>query len=239
MRPSKLVLPLLALATLAAPIAMAETTAPAAAPAAQPPLDPAMKVPEVIAFMGLRKGMKVADVFAGKLTGPIAEAVGPTGKVYAIEPAEVVKISKKAAGALEAFGKAGPTVVASGASIAAPLPTGLDVVFIRQNYHDLYDKFMGPADVPAFNRNVFNALKKGGVFVILDHAAPAGSGIASTDTTHRIDPARVKADMAAAGFKFAGESRILANPADDHTKGVFDPSLRGHTDQFLMKFRKP
>jgi predicted methyltransferase len=93
--------------------------------------------------------------------------------------------------------------------------------------------------VPAFNKKVFAALKPGGVFVILDHAALAGSGIASTDTTHRIDPARVKADMAAAGFVFDSESRILANTADDHSKMVFDPSIRGKTDQVAYKFRKP
>ena len=119
------------------------------------------------------------------------------------------------------------------------LPKGVSAVFIRQNYHDLYDKFMGPADVPAFNKKVFAALKPGGVYVILDHAAVAGSGLSATDTIHRIDPARVKADMAAAGFVFDGESKVFANPADDHSKMVFDPSIRGKTDQFLYKFRKP
>jgi predicted methyltransferase len=123
--------------------------------------------------------------------------------------------------------------------VASPLPSGLDVVFIRQNYHDLYDKFMGPADVAAFNKAVFAALKPGGVYVVLDHAAMAGSGIAATDTLHRIDPARVKSDVLAAGFKLDAESSILANPADDHTKSVFDPSIRNHTDQFLFKFKKP
>jgi predicted methyltransferase len=112
-------------------------------------------------------------------------------------------------------------------------------VFIRQNYHDLYDKFMGPADVPAFNKAVFAALKPGGVYVVLDHAAVAGSGIGATETLHRIDPARVKADVLAAGFKLDAESTILANASDDHTKKVFDPSIRGHTDQFLYRFKKP
>jgi predicted methyltransferase len=117
-------------------------------------------------------------------------------------------------------------------------PKNLDVVFIRQNYHDLYDKFMGPADVPAFNKAVYNALKPGGVFVILDHADAPGTDLKGTETVHRIDPERVKKDMAAAGFQFAGESKIFANPADAR-KMVFDPSIRGKTDQFLYKFRKP
>jgi predicted methyltransferase len=98
---------------------------------------------------------------------------------------------------------------------------------------------MGPTDVPAFNKAVFTALKPGGVYVVLDHAAAAGSGIAATDTLHRIDPARVRSDVLAAGFEFNSESSILANSADDHTKNVFDPSIRNHTDQFLFKFRKP
>ena len=89
------------------------------------------------------------------------------------------------------------------------------------------------------NRAIFQALRPGGVFVILDHAAVAGSGVSATETLHRIDPDRVKADMAAAGFKFDGESKVLANPDDAHDKMVFNPAIRGKTDQFLYKFRKP
>jgi predicted methyltransferase len=113
------------------------------------------------------------------------------------------------------------------------------VAFIRQNYHDLHDTFMGPADVPAFNRNVYAALKPGGVFVVLDHAAAAGSGLRDTDTLHRIDIAAVKSEVEAAGFVLDGESAVLANPADSHDKNVFDPSIRGRTDQFLLRFKKP
>jgi predicted methyltransferase len=94
-------------------------------------------------------------------------------------------------------------------------------------------------DVPAFDKAVFAALKPGGVYVVLDHAAIAGSGIDATETLHRIDPARVKADVLAAGFKLDGESSILTNEADDHTKNVFDSSIRGRTDQFLLRFKRP
>ena len=173
------------------------------------------------------------------MTGSLAKAVGPTGKVYAVETAEVVKSHPDVLDKMHKLAAAMPNVVVSADPVATPLPSGLDAVFIRQNYHDLYDKFMGPADVPAFNKAVFTALKPGGVYVVLDHAAIAGSGIAATDTLHRIDPARVKSDVLAAGFKLESESAILANPADDHTKNVFDPSIRDHTDQFLFKFRKP
>ena len=119
------------------------------------------------------------------------------------------------------------------------LPSNLDAVFIRQNYHDLHVNFMGPADVAAFNKMVFAALKPGGVYVILDHAATPGSGLKDTNTLHRIDIAAVKSEVQAAGFKLEAESNILANPADDHTKMVLDKSIQGKTDQFLLKFRKP
>ena len=218
----------------------AATTASSQTPqTSPPPLDPAWKVPEVIAFTGIKKGDKVADIVGGRLTASLAEAVGPTGKVYAVETAEVVKGHAQIMDMMKALAAKSPNVIVSADPVATPLPAGLDVVFIRQNYHDLYDKFMGPADVPAFNKAVFAALKPGGVYVVLDHVAVAGSGIAATDTLHRIDPARVKADVLAAGFKLDAESSILANPSDDHSKVVFDPSVRNHTDQFLYRFKKP
>lgn len=222
---------LLAISIGAATSALSQSDAPA--------LDPAWKVPDVIAFIGLKKGDKVADIIGGRLTGSLAEAVGPSGKVYAVETAEIVKGHPQVMDRMKALAAKSPNVVPSDDPIATPLPSGLDAVFIRQNYHDLYDKFMGPADVPAFNKAVFAALKPGGVYVILDHTAAAGSGISATDTLHRIDPARVKADVLAAGFKFDKSSSILANPSDDHSKGVFDPAVRGHTDQFLYRFKKP
>ena len=114
----------------------------------------------------------------------------------------------------------------------------MDLVWISLNYHDLHG-FFAPADVAKINKAVFAALKPGGVFVVLDHVATAGSGIAATDTLHRIDPERVKADILAAGFKLDKQSTILANAADDHSKNVFDPSIRNHTDQFLFRFKKP
>ena len=218
----------------------AATTASSQSPqSGPPPLDPAWKVPEVVAFIGLKPGDKVADIVAGRLTASLAKAVGPSGKVYAVETAEVVKAHPEIMDKMKALATQSPNVVVSDDPVASALPSGLDAVFIRQNYHDLYDKFMGPADVPAFNKMVFAALKPGGVYVVLDHVAAAGSGIGATDTLHRIDPARVKADVLAAGFKLDAESSILANNSDDHTKNVFDPSVRGHTDQFLYRFKKP
>jgi len=151
----------------------------------------------------------------------------------------VAKLHPELLERIRALAARSPNIVVSDEPVATPLPSGLDAVVIRQNYHDLYDKHMAPVDVAAFNRDVFRALRPGGVYVVLDHAAAAGSGIGATETLHRIDPARVKSDALAAGFKLDAESAILANPADDHTKKVFDPSVRGHTDQFLFRFKKP
>jgi predicted methyltransferase len=219
----------------------------AQAPAAKPPADaltdPSMKGPEVLAFMGLKPGDRVADIIAGRFVRAESAKVGPKGKVYAVMPDEIVKSHPEGLAALNKLtadpAYANVEIVKTPFATAPTLPGKLDAVFIRQNYHDLHDKFMGPADVPAFNKAVYAALKPGGVYVVLDHAAVAGSGLAATDTIHRIDPATVKAEVTAAGFRFDGESKVLANPADDHTKMVFDPSIRGKTDQFLYRFRKP
>ena len=230
----------LGLALLAGAPAIAQ--APGAAPPPDAVSDPSFKAPEVIKFMGLKPGDKVADLVPGRFTHALSIAVGAKGKVYAVQPAEVVKAHPTTLPMMQGLAAqvADHNIEVTSPPInAMALPSGLDVVFIRQNYHDLYDKFMGPADVPAFNKAVYAALKPGGVFVILDHAAVAGSGVSATETLHRIDPDRVKADMAAAGFKFDGESKVLANPDDAHDKMVFNPAIRGKTDQFLYKFRKP
>ena len=94
-------------------------------------------------------------------------------------------------------------------------------------------------DVAKFNKQVFEALRPGGLYIVLDHVAAPSSPADVTETLHRIDPAVVRRQVEAAGFVFVGESKVLANPADDHSKKVFDPSIQGHTDQFIYKFRRP
>jgi predicted methyltransferase len=222
--------------------AQTKPQAPAAAASADAMTDPALKRTEVLAFIGVEPGDRVADIVAGRFVRALSVAVGPKGKVYAVEPAEIVKAHPEVLGILKTLTNDPKyaNVEVSTPPINTPmLPAGLDAVFIRQDYHDLHDKFMGPADVGAFNRAVFAALKPGGVYVVLDHAAEPGSGLRDTDTRHRIDPGSVKAEVTAAGFVLDGESSIFANPADDHVKFVFDPAIRGRTDQFLLRFRKP
>ncbi len=98
---------------------------------------------------------------------------------------------------------------------------------------------MGKVDIARFDAQVFKALRKGGVFLVVDHAAAAGSGMRDTDTLHRIDPETVRQQVTAAGFRYAGSSDVLRSSTDDMTKTVFDKAVRGHTDQFVLKFVKP
>jgi predicted methyltransferase len=205
--------------------------------------NPEFKGPEVLKFIGAKKGDRVADIFSGRFTTALAGVVGPKGRVYAVMPEEAIKIHPELRDMLPARAKdpAYANVETTAAAINdMVLPDKLDAVFIRQNYHDLHARFMGPADVPSFNRKVFAALKPGGVYVILDHVAlPGGEVNAVANRLHRIDPETVKAEVEAAGFKFDGESKVLANPADAHDKMVLDKSILGKTDQFLFRFKKP
>jgi predicted methyltransferase len=204
--------------------------------------NPALKGPEVIKFIGLKRGQRVADIFAGRFTTAFVQTVGPKGKVYAVMPTEIIKIHPELPALLADRAKRPEYANVEFSSPAIndmALPNGLDAVFIRQNYHDLHVRFMGPADVAAFNRKVYAALKPGGVFVVLDHVALPGSGLQATERLHRIDPEIVKTEVTAAGFKLDGESNILANADDAHDKMVLDPAILGKTDQFLLRFRKP
>ena len=211
-------------------------------PAADTALDAARKPGQVISFIGLKAGETIVDVFPGPYWDRMfSKVVGPKGAVIGWDSTEMAKAEHTALSAPGSKPIAGyDNVTAASAPINAfVVAKPVDVIWIRQNYHDLYDKFMGPADVPAFNKAVFKALKHGGRYVIMDHSAPDSSGLAATDTTHRIDAAVVKKDMAAAGFTFVGESDAARNPADDRSKLVFDPAVRGKTDQFIYLFRKP
>jgi predicted methyltransferase len=207
--------------------------------------DPNRKPAETLHFAGIKAGDRVADYAAGSgyFTRLFAALVGAQGHVYASVPSPLFKYSNVVKGLsdMESYVVSHPNVSVSFASPleAARYPEKLDVFWISQNYHDLQDRFMGPVDMYAFNRLVFGALKPGGAYIVLDHIAAPGSPPEVTETLHRIDPATVRRELEAAGFQYEGESRVLANPADPHTAGVFDPSIQGRTDQFILKFRRP
>ena len=229
-----------------APAKPADITAAAADPAraADVASDARRHGPEILRFAGLKQGAVVIDLIpgGGYWTRLFAKAVGPQGHVYGIWPKPYAMEAKtdvenymKLAGSADFANVTGTIEPATELSAA----TKADLVFTAQNYHDYPDKFMGSIDPAIFNKAVFAALKPGGTFLVVDHVAEAGSGMRDTDTLHRIDPAIVKKQVMAAGFSFVGESKLLANPADNHKIIVFDKTIRGRTDQFIYKFRKP
>jgi predicted methyltransferase len=198
-----------------------------------------------LTFAGVKPGDKVADYIAnsGYFTRLLAGSVGPKGHVYSVELNEIVKegISAKGFTGLKEWvqGRTNVTLVTEDSTSSPSFPEKLDVFWITLNYHDLHDKFLGPVDIAAFNKAVFAALKPGGVYIILDHVAAAGAPADVTEKLHRIDPAVVRQEVEAAGFRFDGESPILANSHDPHTVAMWDKSVKGRTDQFLYRFRKP
>jgi predicted methyltransferase len=211
-------------------------------PAADTQRDEARKPGEMIAFSRMKPGWKVADVIpgAGYYDRIFAGVVGPKGRVYAFYPAELKAVVKTLPpdGTTPFLGAANITAVVRPVNEFA-VPEALDLVWISDNYHDLHDPFFAPADLAQINRAVFAALKPGGTYLIIDHAAEAGSGLRDTNTLHRIDETSVVREVEAAGFQLAGESDALRNPADTHQLRNTDPAIRGHTDQFVLRFRKP
>ncbi len=209
-------------------------------PAADTARDAARHPAEMLAFAHVGPGTRVVDFIAGHgyFTRLFAVAVKPGGSVVAIVPQQVREHDPEALGTLNAIAADpayGDVTVAAG--LLDPSVRGADVIWTAQNYHDLHNA--PPELLAGANRAIFAALKPGGYYVIVDHAAAANAPADVTSKLHRIDPAVVKAEVTAAGFVFDGETKVLANPADDHTKAVFDPSIRGRTDQFAYRFKKP
>ena len=203
--------------------------------------DEARMTAETLSFTGVQPGWKVGDMIigGGYFTRIFSAAVGPGGHVTAWQPAEFIGFQASYGEALTAA-DALANVDAVSVSLAEPeLPTGQDLVFTAQNYHDLHLGMAAADTASKVNAAVFDALRPGGLYVIVDHHAVAGSDLAAADSLHRIDIEAVKREVAAAGFVLEAESDLLADPADPLTASVFDPSIRGKTSQFMLRFRKP
>jgi predicted methyltransferase len=206
--------------------------------------DARRKPGELIAFAGVKPGDKVLDLIPGDgyWTRIFSKIVGPEGKVYAVWP---INYGRTALGNVETLrGLAADKYYGNIVTQVQPTVTltarePLDLVWTSQNYHDYPDEFMGKADPSVLNNSAFKILKPGGTYIIIDHMAAAGRGMQDTEELHRIDPATVRQQVEAAGFKFVGESKALNNPADPMNIPVFDPSIRGRTSQFAYKFVKP
>ncbi len=207
-------------------------------PAAEVARDPLRKPADMLAFIGIEGGERIADVRPeeGYFTRLFARAVGSEGRVYAFVPNQTAA-RENAFGDTLASDYPNVTRV-TGALEDLSFPEPLDVVWMGQEYHDfVIDRF--GVDVAAMNAAVFRALKPGGLYVILDHQAAAGAGISVVGTLHRIEGSALRAQVEAAGFVFEGESDAVRNPADDHSLSVFDETIRGRSDQFVYRFRKP
>jgi predicted methyltransferase len=208
--------------------------------------DPQRKPAEVLTFAGVKPGDKVGELLPGRgyFTGLFCRIVGSSGHVYTLN----IKPASPPTPPPGAPPRNGPppapaappcdNITADTKSAADfSLPGGLDLVWTSENYHDLHNKMFGPPDMLQLDKAVFNALKPGGVFIIEDHAAEAGSGARDTETLHRIDPALARKEAIAAGFVLDAESTVLHNPNDPHTEAVF--KMEGTSDKFLLKFRRP
>lgn len=216
-------------------------------PATDVAQDERRKSREVLAFLGVEPGMRVLDAFAagGYNTELLARIVGVKGQVIAYNNPPYAQFAAKDIAARYAADRLGNVrqVTAETGELVLP-PASLDAALFVMSYHDLYwrpaDGSWNATSASVLLGKLFQALKPGGVVVVQDHVAlPGGDPAAVVDKLHRIDPALVKRDFEQAGFVFDGSSAVLANPGDDHTRLVFDESIRGQTDQFIYRFRKP
>lgn len=205
-----------------------------ARPAADTMRDANRKPAEVVAVSGLKPGQTVIELGSGGgyYTRILAKTVGPKGKVIAI-----VGPQPQASATLMKLQPDYPnlSIVADDMTKMSNVPEKADMVWTTDNYHDFHNRL----DMAAFNKAMFDSLKPGGIFLVEDHAAAPGAGATVTSTLHRIDPATVRQEVTAAGFKLIRTSDILANPADDHTKLNRDGDIRGRTDRFIFVFQKP
>jgi predicted methyltransferase len=190
-----------------------------------------------IAFAGVAPGMIIGEFIPGNgyFTRILSEVVGPKGRIYGIEntnwtnPAFDRKL----------MGERRNVFLRSSRFGEFDLPEKIDLFWITQNYHDLHVAEYGRVDIAAFNRRVFDALKPGGIYVIVDQAANPGTTEDRIAALHRIDKTQVISEVTAAGFTLVGESDALRHASDDHTRSIFDVIVRGQTDEFMLKFRRP
>ena len=228
--------------------APADVKASVAATAARNPdsvkLDESRKPAEVLKFLGLQQGMWVADPFGGNLYWAeiTAPAVGPKGRVTIWEPKQFY--DQKTYDSYTAFKAKQPNVWLRVSPMEAPdLPGKYDFMLINMDYHDVYwesAKYgIVKMDPDQWLKVSYDSMKPGAVVGVVDHVANPGDTRDTVQKLHRIDPNTVKGDFKKAGFVLEAESNILRNPADDHSLLVFDPKIRGKTDRFVFKFRKP
>ncbi|WEK00940.1 MAG: methyltransferase [Candidatus Sphingomonas phytovorans] len=228
-------------------LAQREGSAPVTSTAAtRPDADKARDVDRkpttMMQFAKVKRGQTVVDYLPGKgyFTRLFSDAVGPKGAVYAVWDQILIDRLKGKPLPPSVSGEPGRSNVHDGVANADTLgvPGKVDLVWTSQNYHDVHN-WAGAQGTGALNKVIFAALKPGGLYVIVDHAGTPGLDDAGMAKVHRIDETLVKSEVEAAGFVLDGESSALRNAADPRTAAVFDPAIRGKTDQFVLRFRKP
>jgi predicted methyltransferase len=210
----------------------------AARPQADRDLDDERKPADMMAFAEVEPGDKVGELIPGGgfMTRVFSKSVGASGKIYLFNGPPAAGRSLGFQGILDDKANYGNVSFVQTDFTTLPSPEPLDLVWTSQNYHDLHNPGRN-IDINKANKAVFDALKPGGIYIVLDHQS--ADGVDFDAQLHRIDGARVKAEVLAAGFQFVGESNVLRNPNDPRNIGIFDPSIRRKTDQFIYKFRKP
>jgi predicted methyltransferase len=203
-------------------------------------VDAQRKPGEMMKLARVKPGDKVIDYMPGRgyFTRIFSRIVGPKGKVITVVPKELEGMKYKPVEAAEATAKGYPNVSVFVTPLLMLHVYDVDLVWTSLNYHDFHNKSFGGADLKEFNKAVFKALKKNGRYVVVDHVGKPGMSAEEAENMHRIDPATVKAEVEAAGFKLETESKVLANPEDSHALPVFDPAIKGKTDQFVYVFVK-
>jgi predicted methyltransferase len=205
------------------------------------------KLSELIRFARIDAGATVIDVYPrdGDWTRVFSEIVGPEGRVDSFVPAEVAHFKNDPLGLMRRLAKepGRDNVEAVSADLVAmpQVTRPADVLWLHLFYHDLHTALIQARGATAadFNRAVYERLKPGGCYVIVDHAAALGAGTSEAQSLHRIEPASVRKEVEAAGFVLDAESTLLANKDDPHTIKVFDPAIKGKTDRFVYRFVKP
>lgn len=209
-------------------------------------LDEGRKPAEVLSFLGLEKGMRVLDMFGANQYWAeiIAPAIGPGGFVTVWQPNQFLNDKRRATFAEFTAGQ--KNVLLLNSPFEQPLigSTAYDFILMNLDYHDVYwesaERKIGRMEPDIWLKRLYDAAKPGAVVGIIDHAAsPGGDTRSVVEKLHRIDPAVVKADFERARFVIEAESDLLRNPADDRTLNVFDEKIRGKTDRFVFRFRKP
>ncbi len=198
----------------------------------------------VIPLLALKEGDRVADVFGGSgyYSELLASVVGPGGEVILQNNDAYEQFVGKALRDRFDGRNAGNITLLSSEADDLKLGAGLDAALIVMSYHDLFyddaDNGWPQIDDVDFIGQIRSALKPGGRFLVVDHAAPAGTATAACKSLHRIDEAYAIKRLSSQGFRLVGFSEALRNPADTHSKLVFDPSIRGSTDRFVLVFEK-